>query len=197
MSTGAHRKLGSTDLKRLHRQWRRRSTGEVAVLLENVQSPFNVGAIVRAAAAFRAEHVWLVGTTPGLRAPKVQKTALGTDRHLTVHEAADVPATAGEIRAAGFLLVAIELTADAVPLHELLARGAGSAPLGSGPASLCLAFGNEEHGLSSGCLEACDHVAYLPQLGKVGSLNVASAAAIALYEVRRASWTTGGGPSGG
>jgi tRNA (guanosine-2'-O-)-methyltransferase len=53
---------------------------------------------------------------------------------------------------------------------------------------VCLAVGHEDHGLSRGCLEACDHVAYLPLLGRVGSLNVASATAIALYEVRRRSW---------
>ena len=39
-------------------------------------------------------------------------------------------------------------------------------------------------------LDACDAVAYLPLLGKVGSLNVATAAAIACYEVRRQAWAT-------
>ena len=38
-------------------------------------------------------------------------------------------------------------------------------------------------------LAACDAVAFLPQLGRVGSLNVATAASIACYEVRRRAWT--------
>jgi tRNA (guanosine-2'-O-)-methyltransferase len=187
--TEVRRKLGSTDLKRLHRDWRRRTRGAVALVLENVQSPFNVGAILRSAAAFRAEHVWLVGTTASPRNPKTQKTALGTDRYLTIHTTPTVQAAAAQITAAGYVLIGVELTDDAVALHELVSTRL-RALSDADPPALCLAFGNEEHGLSTACLDACDHVAYLPQLGKVGSLNVATAAAIALYEVRRASWTT-------
>jgi tRNA (guanosine-2'-O-)-methyltransferase len=43
--------------------------------------------------------------------------------------------------------------------------------------------------VSRAALSAADHVAYLPMLGRVGSLNVATAAAIAMYELRRRSWT--------
>jgi tRNA (guanosine-2'-O-)-methyltransferase len=38
-------------------------------------------------------------------------------------------------------------------------------------------------------LAACDAVAFLPQLGRVGSLNVATATAIAIYELRRQEWS--------
>ena len=44
------KQLRPTDLKRLHREWNRRSTGRLALLLDGVQSPFNVGSIVRTAA---------------------------------------------------------------------------------------------------------------------------------------------------
>ena len=52
----------------------------------------------------------------------------------------------------------------------------------------CLALGHEDRGLSSTVLAACDAVAYIPQLGKVGSLNVGTAAGIALYELNRRNW---------
>jgi tRNA (guanosine-2'-O-)-methyltransferase len=74
-------------------------------------------------------------------------------------------------------VVAIELAQDAVPLHE--------APLGG---DVCLALGNEDHGCSAALLAAADVVAYIPQLGRVGSLNVAAAAAIVLAETRRREW---------
>jgi tRNA (guanosine-2'-O-)-methyltransferase len=74
-------------------------------------------------------------------------------------------------------VVAIELAGEAVPLHE--------APLDG---DICLALGNEDHGCSAGLLAAADLIAYIPQPGKVGSLNVAAATAIALAEVRRQEW---------
>ena len=46
----------------------------------------------------------------------------------------------------------------------------------------------QQRGLAPSTLDACDAVAYLPMLGKVGSLNVATATAIALYELRRQRW---------
>jgi tRNA (guanosine-2'-O-)-methyltransferase len=171
------RKLGSTDLKRLHRDWRRRTSGRLGLVLDQVQSPFNVGAIVRTAAAYRVDDVWVAAGTPPLDDPKVGKTALGCDRFLTwtsVPKGADAVAAAS---AAGYTTVAIELTDDAVPLHALPHHG-----------ELCLVVGNEDHGIAAAALEACDAVAFLPQLGRIGSLNVATAAGIALYEVRRRSW---------
>jgi tRNA (guanosine-2'-O-)-methyltransferase len=83
-------------------------------------------------------------------------------------------------RAAGLRVVAIELAQDAIPLHE--------APLGD---DVCLALGHEDRGCSPALLSAADVIAYIPQLGRVGSLNVAAAAAIALAETRRREWQRG------
>ena len=88
------RQLDSTGLKRLHRTWRRHATGEVGLLPDHVQSPFNVGAILRTAAAFKVDHLWLVGDTASPTNAKTAKTALGSQRYLewswydTVAEAA-------------------------------------------------------------------------------------------------------------
>ena len=171
--------LGSTDLKRLHREWRRRTPGRVGLLLDSVQTPFNVGAIIRSAAAWRVDDVWLVGATPGVGQPKVQKTAMGTDRFIAVHPLDDPAEAADSVARAGYRLIAVELTDQAEPLHTLDLTG-----------DVCLAVGHEDRGVSSGLLERADAVGYVPQLGRVGSLNVATAAAIAVYEARRQVWTS-------
>jgi tRNA (guanosine-2'-O-)-methyltransferase len=171
------RALDGTGLKRLHREWRRRTDGRVALILDNVQSPFNVGAIVRTAAAYRVEQAWLVGTTPELDDAKVRKTALGCDRYLTWQRRDTIADALAGARAEGFSPVGLELADGAGPLHELAVTG-----------DVCLVIGHEDRGLGPATLDACDAVAYLPMLGKVGSLNVATATAIALYELRRQRW---------
>ena len=68
---GPPRQLRSTDVTRLNREWRRRTEGRLALLLDSVGQPFNVGSIIRTAAAFGVESVWLCGNTPDLSLPAV------------------------------------------------------------------------------------------------------------------------------
>ncbi|MGH9227657.1 MAG: TrmH family RNA methyltransferase [Acidimicrobiales bacterium] len=174
------RQLDPTGLKRLHRSWRRRATAPVALILDHVQSPFNVGSILRTAAAFRVDHLWLVGDTAAPTSAKTAKTALGSQRFVewTWHDTATDAAAAA--RKDGYRVVALELTDDAEPLPDL----AVDRPV-------CLVIGHEDRGLPAATLAACDRVTYIPQLGRIGSLNVATATAIALYELRRRDWTAG------
>jgi tRNA (guanosine-2'-O-)-methyltransferase len=172
------RQLGMTEVKRLNRGWRRRTEARIGLLLDDVGQPFNVGAILRTAAAFGVAHVWLCGSTALPGHPSVRKTALGTDRLLSFSHLPSGAAAADAAAADGYRLVAIELASEAVPLHE--------APLAG---DVCLAVGNEDHGCSAALLAAADLVTYIPLPGRVGSLNVAAAAAIGLAEVRRREWT--------
>ena len=171
------KQLDGTGMKRLHRDWRRRTEGRIAIVLDDVQGPFNVGAVIRTAAAFRVDDVWLAGHTPEPDDAKVGKTALGTQRYLTFHRVDTTIAAIDAAHAAGYRVVGLELADDAMPLHELAPTDA-----------TCLVVGHEDRGCSPTTLAACDEVAFLPLLGKVGSLNVATAASIALYELRRQAW---------
>lgn len=147
-------------------------------MLDNVQGPFNVGAIVRTAAAERVDHLYLVGQTPSLRTSKVGKTALGTERYVTWSTFDSSIDAIDQIKDDGYTLIGIELADQADALHQVQLEG-----------DICLAFGHEDHGLSPTTLSACDAVAFIPQMGKVGSLNVSQAAAIAIYETRRRDWS--------
>ncbi len=169
--------LNPTELKRLHREWRRRSDLEVALILDGVQNPFNVGSLFRSAAAYRAARMWLVPPTPDPSSSKVAKTALGCERLVPWSVEPDGLAALGAAREAGFVTIAIELTDDAVPLFTL----------DVGP-KVALVLGHEDRGVHRSTLAAVDHVAFLPQIGKVGSLNVAQAGTVALYEVARQRW---------
>ncbi len=170
--------LGDTDLKRLHRSWRRRTEGRLALLLDSVQTPFNVGAIVRLAAAERVEHLYLAGATPSPSSLKAAKTSLGSQRFVTWTLHDDVAEAIDAAEHAGYFLLGLELAHGAAPLHEV-----------DLPADVCIAVGHEDKGLSPLVLQQAHALAFIPQLGRVGSLNVAHAAAIGVYELRRREWT--------
>lgn len=173
----ARRQLRATDVKRLNRGWRRNTESRLGLLVESVTQPFNIGSIVRSAAAFGVERLWLAGNATPPTHPNARKTGLGTERLLPWEPAVPVTEAVSAVRAAGLRLIAVELTTDAVPLHEAPLEG-----------DVCLAVGGEDHGCSPALLEAADAVAYIPQIGRVGSLNVAVATAIALAEARRREW---------
>lgn len=172
------RQLRPTDVKRLNRSWRRRTHGRLALLLESVTSPYNIGSIARSAAAFGVERIWLAGNATQPDHPKARKTALGSERFMEWHPEKKPAEAVDVVRANGFGVIAVELTSEAVPLHESAL-----------PPDLCLAIGNEDHGCSPALLAASDSAAYIPQVGRVASLNLAVAASLALSEARRQEWT--------
>jgi tRNA (guanosine-2'-O-)-methyltransferase len=171
------RQLGPTEVKRLNRSWRRVTRARLSLLLESVSQPFNLGAILRTAAAFGVERIWLCGDAADPAHPGALRTALGAGRFLSVQRTGGSGAAVAEVRAAGLRLVAIELAEPALPLHAADLAG-----------DVCLALGHEDRGCSAALLAAADQVAYVPQPGRIGSLNVAAAAAIALAEARRREW---------
>jgi|694.fasta_scaffold71880_4 tRNA (guanosine-2'-O-)-methyltransferase len=172
------RNLGGTELKRLHREWRRNTNHKLALMLDGVQNPFNLGSILRTAAAYSVDHLWLVGS-PSPNDAKVQKTALGSQKFVTTTSCETSASALSAAHAAGYRVIGIELAEGAVPLHETDLSG-----------DVCIVMGHEDRGLSKDLLAGADALAFIPQLGKIGSLNVGTATAIALYETRRAEWTS-------
>jgi tRNA (guanosine-2'-O-)-methyltransferase len=171
------KQLKSVDQKRLHRTWQRRTDQRLALLLADVRDPFNIGSIVRTAAALRVEHLYLTAHATAPDHQKVGRTALGTERYLDWSRHARIEDAAVAARSDGFRLVGLELADESQPFFEVALHD-----------DVCLVLGSESNGLSQAALDCCDAVGYLPQLGRVGSFNVAVAAAIAMYEVRRQAW---------
>jgi len=170
--------LDPTGLKRLHRDWRRKTSQRLVMILDSVQTPYNVGSIIRTSAAMGVDHLWLVGASESPTHAKTNKTALGTQRYIG-WTYVDSPADAvAEVKADGYTVVGVELAEEAVPLFEVDLSG-----------DIALVVGHEDRGLSKEMLGLCEAVGYLPQIGKVGSLNVAVAASTAIYEARRQSWS--------
>ena len=144
------------------------------VALEDVVDPDNVGAIFRHAAAFEADAVLLSTNCGDPLYRKAVRTSMGWVLSIPY---ARVPIAEGfitELHTAGFTTVALTPHAEATSLRSFRAE-----PV----ARLALIVGTESTGLTDATMEAAMHRVRIPTNPDVDSLNVASAAAIAMYEL--------------
>ena len=146
----------------------------VAVLLDNVRSLYNAGAFFRTADAVRAESIVLAGITPTPDDSRIAKTALGAERTVSWSRAADATAAADGLRSRGFEMAAIETSLRAVDLFDWCPHF-----------PVCVVFGHEVDGIAPALLERCDVHVRIPTLGTKGSINVATAGGVVLYELLR------------
>jgi 23S rRNA (guanosine2251-2'-O)-methyltransferase len=144
------------------------------VAVDGVTDPGNLGAVLRAAECAGATGVVLPRHRAVHVTATVAKAAAGAVEHLPIALVSGLPTAIERLKAAGVWVVGLD-GAGQVPLHELT--------VADGPVALVL--GSEGAGLSRLVRQRCDVVAAIPQRGRVGSLNVAAAAAIATYEVAK------------
>jgi len=140
------------------------------VVLEGVDNPTNVGAIVRNAAAFGWDGLVSDQASADPLARRTLRVAMGTAFALPHARVPDIVAALRELRARSFRLVALTPSAAAVDLRTVEVGG---------PAAVLI--GAERDGLSHDTLAACHVRARIPMGGAVDSLNANAAAAIACY----------------
>jgi 23S rRNA (guanosine2251-2'-O)-methyltransferase len=145
---------------------------ELHLLLDNVRSSYNVGSLFRTADGAGVHSLHLCGITPTPQHPKVTKTALGAEQTIAWRYHRNALHAADELEAAGMQLWALEAAPTAPSLFELT-------PPQDQP--VVLVIGSEITGVDPALLDRSNRIARLPMKGSKGSLNVASAAAIAIY----------------
>ena len=145
------------------------------VVLERVSNADNVGSVFRNAAAFGAGAVLLdpASTDPLYR--KAIRTSMGAVLLMPFARMERWPRALHELRTQGFALIALTPSPHARTLHQCTAAVEGR--------RAAIVLGHEGDGLSPAALDACDHHARIPMASGVDSLNVASASAVALYEL--------------
>jgi tRNA G18 (ribose-2'-O)-methylase SpoU len=144
--------------------------------LEDIVDHTNVGAIIRAAAGLGATGVLV---TPRCADPlyrRAVRVSMGTVFQVPWTRIDPWPGGIAQLRSAGFTVAAMALRPDAIPLDEFVKRGL--------PARLALLLGTEGTGLAAPSVNAADVVIRIPMSGGVDSLNVAAAAAVALWATR-------------
>lgn len=146
----------------------------VILLMENVRSKYNVGAMFRTADAALIKEVILTGLTPVPPDTHIDKTALGATDVVPWRYCSNALSAVKELKSQGCIIVALERTRESTSYFEFMY----SFPL-------CLVVGSEVDGVSDGVLSHCDEAIDIPMLGRALSLNVATACGIAVFEISK------------
>ncbi len=149
---------------------------KITIILPDIRSAMNVGAIFRTADAIGAEKIYLTGYTSTPEHPKVGKTAIGAESTVPWEHVTDVKVVIKELKDKGYKVYGLEKTAQSLGIWDAQMDF-----------PLALVVGNEITGVTDDVLGMCDAVVHLPMLGTKESLNVATATGIALYEILRRS----------
>lgn len=158
----------------------------IAVLLDNLRSAWNVGSILRSADGFGFAHAYLCGITPTADNEAVTKTALGAQDSVPWSYHKDAVKLVKGLKKEGWKIFALEDDPRALPISQCTNYQSTKhqPPNHSISPSLNLALlilGSEVTGVDPGLLELCDQIFYIPMLGEKKSFNVAIAFSIAAY----------------
>lgn len=145
------------------------------VALDGVTDPGNLGAVLRSADGAGVTGVVLPRHRAVHITPTAAKAAAGAIEHVPMTLVPGLPNALERMRAAGIWVVGLDDGGDKnlFELGDLAAEG------------ICLVMGAEGAGLSRLVRERCDVIVHIPMRGRLSSLNVSNAAALAMYEVAR------------
>ncbi len=148
----------------------------VIVILDDVRSMHNVGAIFRTCDAFAVETLYLCGYTPAPPHRDIHKTALGAEETVTWRNFDTTIDAVNNAREAGYKILAVEQAHNSTPLNELNWKDE----------KVALVFGNEVTGVNDEVLAAADSCIEIPQWGSKHSLNISVSVGVVLWEMVRA-----------
>ena len=145
------------------------------VAVDGVTDPGNLGALLRCCDGAGVQGVVLPRHRAVHVTPTVAKAAAGAVEHVPMSVVGGLPAALARIKEAGIWVVGLDDAADKTlfEIGDLAVEG------------ICLVLGAEGAGLSRLVRERCDMIVSIPMLGRLSSLNVSAAAALATFEVAR------------
>ena len=147
------------------------------LLLDNIRSLYNVGAIMRTADGAGVKHLHVGGITAPPTHPKLAKTALGAETALPWTQHRNSVQTTEKRKAEGHEIWVLEEGETAVNLFTATLSTIANQPI-------LFIIGNEKVGVDPAIIKMANHVFTLPMSGIKNSLNVAVAFGIAIYQIQ-------------
>jgi 23S rRNA (guanosine2251-2'-O)-methyltransferase len=143
------------------------------VILDGIQDPFNLGAIVRSAEVFGVDALFMAETGQVGVTSMVVRSSAGAVNRLPIVRVPGLEAVVTRLRERGLRVVAASEKGGVALKDYDFTRGSA------------VIIGNEGRGVSPALTALCDASVGIPQVGQIGSLNAAVAASVFFYEVRR------------
>jgi 23S rRNA (guanosine2251-2'-O)-methyltransferase len=142
------------------------------ILLDNIEDPHNLGAIIRTANLAGAHGVIIPKRRAVGLTATVAKTSAGALNYTPVAKVTNLTKTMEELKDRGIWFVCADMDGD--PMYKLNLTG----PIG-------MIIGNEGEGVGRLVKEKCDYIASIPMKGEIESLNASVAAGVLAYEIVR------------
>ena len=151
---------------------------ENILILNNIRSVENVGAIFRTADAAGIDKIYLVGYTPapidrfGRKRKDLAKSALGAEEYVSWEQVKIILPLIKNLKSDGFQIIAIEQDEKSVDYKKVKAQSKNAFIVGA-----------EVEGIPKSVLKYCDIIAEIPMRGKKESLNVSVSLGIVLFRI--------------
>ena len=149
---------------------------EFTLILDNVRSVYNVGAIFRTAIGLGLNHVYLCGITPTPKHRQFSKTSLGAENFINWEKSLNCVEQCKSLKEIGYQLISIESTSESISLLNIK-------KIDLGDSKTAIIVGNEITGIDPKVLSLSDLVISIPITGKNKSFNVTTALGIALFHL--------------
>lgn len=167
------RKLSMDELHRLSKDaYGQVEKLPVVIVLDNVRSLSNVGAVFRSADAFRIGELFLCGITACPPHREIHKTALGADETVPWRYFKSTEEACWMLKSMGYRIVAVEQVEGSVMLQDFKMEP-----------KMAFIMGNEVDGVSEEALPFCDSAIEIPQEGTKHSLNVSVCSGIIMWNI--------------
>jgi len=167
------RKLELEELQRDdYETYRKKTKLPVIVVLDNIRSMYNVGAVFRTCDAFMVEQLYLCGITAKPPHREIQKTAIGATESVSWQYDASAQTSLEKLKNKGYRIIGVEQTNESIPL---------SAVKVDTQTPCALVMGNEVEGLSEEVLAYLDQAVEIPQFGTKHSLNISVSSGIVIW----------------
>lgn len=169
------RKIPNAELDRLtQQQYLESEKHSIIIILDNVRSMQNVGAIFRTADAFLIEHIFLCGITATPPHRDILKTALGSTETVAWTYSKTTEEAVNKVREQGYDIAAIEQVENSVSLENVQWNQGEK---------IAIVFGHEVNGVSQKIVDLADKCIEIPQWGTKHSFNISVSAGIVLWQL--------------